>query len=78
MVEHKKRQIAGIAVSAGYEVLVTTDQNLQYQQNLRNFKIGIIVLVAKSNRIDDLQPLVTEALNVMQGITAGKLVEVKT
>jgi len=78
VVEHKKRQIAGIAVSAGYEVLVTTDQNLQYQQNLRNFKIGIIVLVAKSNRIDDLQPLVTEALNVMQGITAGKLVEVKT
>jgi len=73
----KNGKLLGLAVGAGFEVLVTTDQNLQYQQNLRNFKIGIIVLIAKSNRIDDLQPLVPEALNVMKGITAGQLIEVK-
>jgi len=73
----KNGKLLGLAVGAGFEVLVTTDQNLQYQQNLRNFKIGIIVLIAKSNRIDDLQPLIPEALNVVQGITAGQLIEVK-
>ncbi len=74
----KNGKLLGLAFGAGYEVLITTDQNLKYQQNLRNFKIGIIVLIAKSNRIDDLQPLVPEALNVMKGISAGELVEVRS
>lgn len=52
----KNGRLLGLAVGAGYEVLVTTDQNLKYQQNLRNFKIGVVVLIAKANRIDDLQP----------------------
>ncbi|MCI0691552.1 DUF5615 family PIN-like protein [candidate division KSB1 bacterium] len=73
----KNGKLLGLAVNAGFEVLVTTDQNLQYQQNLQNFEIGILVLIAKSNRIDDLQPLVPEALNVMRGITASQLVEVR-
>lgn len=73
----KNGKLLGLAVSAGFEVLVTTDQNLRYQQNLQKFKIGIIVLIAKSNRVDDLQPLVPEALNVMQAIIAGQLVEVR-
>ncbi len=73
----KNGKLLGLAVGAGFEILITTDQNLQYQQNRRNFKIGIIVLIAKSNRIDDLQPLVLEALNVMKRITASQLVEVR-
>ncbi|MGH7594965.1 MAG: DUF5615 family PIN-like protein [bacterium] len=73
----KNGKLLGLAVGAGFEILVTTDQNLQYQQNLRNFKIGIIVLIAKSNRIDDLQPLIPETLNAMKRITLGQLVEVK-
>ncbi|MGH7454369.1 MAG: DUF5615 family PIN-like protein [bacterium] len=73
----KNGELLESAVGAGFEILATTDRNLQYQPNLRNFKIGIIVLVAKSNRIDDLQTLIPEALNVMKSITAGQLVEVK-
>lgn len=71
----KNGRFLGLAVG---EVSITTDQNLKYQQNLRNFKIGVVVLIAKSNRIDDLQPLVPEALNVMNGITAGQLIEVNS
>ena len=32
----------------GYDVLVTTDQNLKYQQNLENRKIAIVVLLSTS------------------------------
>jgi hypothetical protein len=35
------------AASGQYEVLLTVGQNLQYQQNLKNFAIAIIVLKAK-------------------------------
>ena len=34
------------AEDAGFEVLVTTDKNIRYQQNLTNRKIAIVVLGA--------------------------------
>ena len=40
-----------------FDVFLTADQNLQYQQNLRTLPIGVIVLVAKANRIENLRPL---------------------
>jgi len=40
-----------------FDVFVTRDQNLEYQQNLRAFDLAVIVLVAPSNDIDDLRPL---------------------
>ena len=40
-----------------FDVFVTADQNLQYQQNLSYADIGVIVLVALNNRIETLAPL---------------------
>ena len=48
-----------------FDVFVTMDKGIQYQQNLKNFNIAIILLVAKSNKYDTLAPLmpkVNEAL----------------
>jgi hypothetical protein len=36
------------AEEVGYQVFVTTDQNLRYQQNLRNRKIAVVVLLSTS------------------------------
>nr|BAL60021.1 hypothetical conserved protein [Candidatus Acetothermum autotrophicum] len=36
------------AEEAGYDLLVTTDQNLKYQQNLRGRKLAILVLLSTS------------------------------
>jgi rRNA-processing protein FCF1 len=46
------------AVTAGFDVLLTADQNLPFQQNIAGYGIGIIVLKARSNRIQDLRPLI--------------------
>ena len=40
-----------------YEVFVTADQNLEYQQNLAEASIGIVVLVAASNRLGAYAPM---------------------
>ena len=37
-------ELLSLAEAAGFEVLVTTDQNLSYQQNLKSRKIAIVVL----------------------------------
>lgn len=45
-----------------FDVFVTTDQNLEYEQNIRSFSIAVIALHGTTNRITDLRPLVPELL----------------
>jgi len=40
----KNGELIGLAEAAGFDLLVTTDQNLLYQQNLRQRKIGSFIL----------------------------------
>ena len=37
-------ELVPAAEAAGFEVIVTTDRNLRYQQNLDNRKLAIVVL----------------------------------
>jgi hypothetical protein len=41
-----------------FDVFITTDRNLMFQQNLPKFDIAVIVLAATTNRLQDLIPLV--------------------
>ncbi len=55
-----------LARSAGkFDVFLTADQNLRYQQNLSTLPVAVIVLAAKSNRIVDLRPLIPELLGAI-------------
>ena len=62
--------------AADFDVFLTADQNLEHQQNLANHDIGIVVLVARSNRIADLLPLVPNALEAILAIRPGVVVRV--
>jgi len=56
-------QLLDAAEQAGFEVLVTTDQNLQYQQNLADRRIAIVVLRSTSwPRIQNSIPAVCAAI----------------
>ena len=57
-----------------FEVFLTVDQNLKYQQTLKAFQIGIILLVAKSNRLKTLLPLMPEARKALEDIKAGDFI----
>lgn len=60
-----------------YDVFVTADQNLQYQQNLAGFKIGVIVLAGRTNRLEDLLPLVPALLEAGEAIGDGEVVVIR-
>ena len=64
------------AASGQYEVLVTVDQNLQYQQNLKNFAVAIIVLKAKRSTYPLLKPLMPQVLEVLEKIKPGEMIVV--
>ena len=48
-----------------FQVFVTVDRNLSYQQILSRFDIAVLVLRAKTNRISDLKPLVPKILRAL-------------
>ena len=60
-----------------YDVFVTVDRNLSFQQNLVRLEIAVIVLRASSNRFQDLLPLTPKILTALTAIKRGELVEVK-
>ena len=45
-----------------FDVFVTVDRNLSFQQHIPTFDIAVIVLRGKTNRLADLQPLIPELL----------------
>jgi predicted nuclease of predicted toxin-antitoxin system len=57
-----------------FEVLVTIDQGMEYQQSLAHRKIAVLVLRAPSNQIEDLAPLVPAALAALRGAQPGQVV----
>lgn len=64
------------AASAEFDVFLTGDRNLEYQQNTAVLPIAVIVLVAINNRIETLRPFVPELLKAIEGIRPGQLIRV--
>ncbi|MGK7880863.1 MAG: DUF5615 family PIN-like protein [Crocosphaera sp.] len=60
-----------------FTILLTTDQNLRYQQNLQQIGIAVIVLVAPSNKLSDLLPLIPDVRNVLNSVTTGEVIEIR-
>ena len=56
-----------------FDVLLTNGQNLDSQQNLRKFDLAIIVLVAPTNDIEDLKPLMPAVNKALKTIKAGEI-----
>ena len=58
------------------DVFVTADQNLQYQQNLAALPVAVVVLVARNNRIQSLQPLVPALLARLASLAPRSLTRI--
>ncbi len=64
-----------LRVMAGqFDAFITIDGNLRYQQNPNRLTVGLIVLRAKSNKIEDLEPLVLEILEALPKLEIGQVV----
>ena len=57
-----------------FDVWVTGDKNIEYQQNLDRFDIAVVVLVASRNRLDVLLPLMPQLHKALQTIQPRQIV----
>jgi predicted nuclease of predicted toxin-antitoxin system len=54
-----------------FDVFITVDRNLAFQQSLPKFDIAVLILRVSSNRLADLKPLAPEILLVLPVLTKG-------
>jgi len=59
-----------------FDIIVTLDQHLSEQQNLPRFSIAVVVLVARSNALHDLLPLLSPLLMVLPKARKGEATRV--
>jgi hypothetical protein len=69
----KNSELLRRAKSEGFEVFITADQGLEYQQDLARSGLGIIVVKAATNRLEDLRPLIPTLLQALSSIRPGEL-----
>ena len=60
-----------------FEVFVTTDQNIEKQQNLRKASVRVIVLIAKSNKLRALLPLVPKLKEAIEKVAPGEVLHIE-
>ena len=56
-----------------FDVLVTTDKNLSFQQNVARFEIGVVVLRSRSARLRHLRELVPRLLAMLPDVKNGEV-----
>lgn len=65
-----------LAESNGFDLFLTVDRGLQYQQNLSGRSIAILIVRAKSNRLEDLMLHLEACRSIMCSIRPGEVIRV--
>lgn len=74
----KNGELLQLMAGQAFQVLLTVDQSIRHQQNLQAAGVAVVVLVAASNRLADLVPLMPSALSSLGSVKPGDVVEITT
>jgi hypothetical protein len=73
---YKNGTLLSAAEGDGFAMLLTVDRNIQHQQNMTGRTIAILVMVASSNRLEDMTPLAPTVLTTLAALQPGQIVTV--
>ena len=58
-------ELLHLAVEHAFDALVTVDQGFEYQQDVSELPIPVVIMIAVRTRLQELQPLVAEVVSVL-------------
>jgi hypothetical protein len=64
--------------SERFDVLLTADQRLRYQQNIQQFAIGVVAIETSDTTLEGLRPLLPQINDAIANVKAGTVVVVRT
>jgi len=65
-----------VLMAGKFDVFLTIDQNLEYQQNIGQRAVAFVVLVAANSKMESLLPLIPEFLRTLPGLQAGTVTKI--
>lgn len=72
----KNGHLLEAAEAAGFDILITVDQNIPDQQQLAGRRISLVILCGPTNRLRDLEPLALAAMAALDSIGYGEVVKI--
>ena len=72
----KNGELLATAERQGFEIFLTMDKGLEYEQNLAGRQIAVIIFRARSNRLADLVHLVEACLTQIRSIKPGEIARI--
>lgn len=64
------------AAEQGFEALVTKDANVQYEQNLINLPIAVVIIRSASNDIDYIRPLLPDLFQALTNLPPRQITRI--
>jgi predicted nuclease of predicted toxin-antitoxin system len=74
----KNGKLLALAVEHGFDVFLTGDRNLTFQQRTHDFAIAVIVLEAEGTQLHQTLPLMAKVLTALESIKIRQVVRVST
>jgi hypothetical protein len=65
-----------LAERSGFEIFLTLDRGVEYEQNLKGREISVVLISARSNRLADLLPRIPTVLTALRSVGVGQFVRV--
>ena len=56
-----------------FDAFITVDRKLSTEQDLTKFKVAVLLIRARTNRLEDIRPLAPELLQKLPDVKAGAL-----
>ena len=69
-------ELLKLMLAQKFEALLTVDQSFEFQQNVRQSGIAVVVVAARTSRLKELRPLVPQMLEALARVSAGDLIRV--
>jgi hypothetical protein len=73
----KNGQLLRAAVEKGFDALITVDQRLRFQQDLSQFNLAVLILLAHPCRYPQLKLLIPKLLKAVERIKPGESVVIQ-
>jgi predicted nuclease of predicted toxin-antitoxin system len=76
LADKKNGELLALADKAGFQVFLTVDRGIEYEQSLKENGMAVILVRARSSRLADLLPQAPEILRVLGSIGRGQFIRV--
>ena len=72
----KNGELLKLMADDNFDIFITVDRNLSYQQNLERLSVTIVVLIAKNNRLDTLRMLIPKIFDKISERNSQNIIEI--